>query len=270
MMMTYETFSPERAAVTLRDFNTVNRALRPAEAEKKAADMRAGKWTQCVAPIVFYDDGSLADGQHRLTAVMLSGTTQNFYVLRGLPRAEGLNVDRGVPRTLVDNARISGTNNHLSNVLLSVVRGIEDGAASASAKKPRSDTQRLQLAEKHREAAEWALKHTPRGKLLRNAIVISAIGRAWYWESDKERLARFSEVLSSGFADGEKESAAIALRNYLLAKGPAASLTTEWRSTFLKSQNAINYFMRGRRLHVIKALGDEVYPLKDKHMKAAA
>lgn len=270
MQMSLEVWTPERAAATLREFNSVNRTYRVSEAEKKAADMRAGNWTQCVAPIVFYLDGLFADGQHRLHAVVLSGTTQKFYVLRGLPREEGLNVDRGLPRTLVDNARISGTNEHLSNVLLSVVRGMEDGSSSSGARKPRSDTQRIQLAEKHRAAAEWALKHSPRGKLLRNSIVIAAIGRAWYWEADKERLARFAEVLSSGFADGEKESAAIALRNYLLAKGPGASLSTEWRSTFLKAQNAVHYFMRGRRLHIIKQLGEEVYPLKDKHMKQAA
>jgi hypothetical protein len=72
-----------------------------------AADMSAGNWTECPSPILFFADGEVADGQHRLFAVVESQTTQQFLVTRNFPRDAALNIDNGRPRTLIDNARIA-------------------------------------------------------------------------------------------------------------------------------------------------------------------
>jgi hypothetical protein len=270
MHLSLESFSPTKASKILNNHNNLNRKLRPGLAEKYAHDMKSGTWTECVAPIVFYDDGELADGQHRLFAIVESGTTQKFFVRRGLPREAGLNIDTGLTRTLVDNAKIAGHDLQLSNELLSVTRAIEDGERSlyvvaGKRRAPRTNAERLEIVDKHAEAAAWAISHGPRGRLLHNAAVLAAIGRAWYWEKDKEMLARFSEVVSSGFADGEKESAAVAIRNYLMTTPNCIGSAAGWRDTFLKVQNAIHYFMRGRKLHVIKGVKSDAYPLKPAH-----
>jgi hypothetical protein len=59
----------------------------------------------------------------------------------------------------------------------------------------------------------------------------------------------------------------VALRNYMLmklaARIPTASTAT-WRDTFLKTQNIINNFMRHKPTRLVKAVGDEAYPLADK------
>jgi hypothetical protein len=70
--------------------------------------------------------------------------------------------------------------------------------------------------------------------------------------------------MSTGFFDGDKETAAVALRNYMLTKGSATSSAPLWRDTFLKAMNAIHYFMRGKKLTVIKAVKEEAYPLPTK------
>lgn len=258
--------TPKIAAAWLAK-NTANRKMRPGVLEKYTADMTTCRWTPCPAPIVFYEDGSLADGQHRLQAIILSDTTQTFDIWRDFPRGAGINIDTGLSRTLVDSARISGAANYaLSNELLAVVRGIEDGvhAGSVSAKiGVRSNSARLLLVDKHREAAEWAINNGPSGRGLRNGITLSAIGRAWYHELNKDRLRKFCEVLSSGFYSGDGETAAVALRSYLQTRGPSTSSSLAWRDLFLRTQNAIHYFMRGRKLTVIKAVGSDVYPLPD-------
>lgn len=257
MQVTTERITPTKAQQYLND-NRTNRSLRDGVAEKYAADMVAGRWTKCVAPIVFYEDGNLADGQHRLFAIVESGTPQTFLVVRGLDRASGLNIDTGLGRSLVDNARISGADRGLSNELIAVARAVHSGTKVMTAM---SNAERLAIVQAHRAACEWAISNGSRGRMLRNAVVLGAIARAWYHEGDKDRLKRFGYVVSTGFAQGDRDAAAVALRNYILRGGSSLTTSANWRDTFLKTQNAIKYFMRGRKLTVIKAVNVEAYPL---------
>jgi hypothetical protein len=262
-----ERISPTKAQMYLNR-NTGNRKLRDGLVEKYAADMRSGKWTACLAPVAFYVNGDIADGQHRLWAIIESGTTQEFLVVRGFPREAGLNVDTGKIRTVVDNARISGQDPDLSNELVALARMVEEGDRQ---NKPYSNAQRLEFVDMHREAAKWAVTHGPRGKGLRSAATLAAIARAWYHEDDKDRLARFCQVVSTGFADGDSESSAVALRNYLLARcvGRSGRIHGSLRDMFLKTMNATHYFMSGRKLTVIKGVADEVYPLPRRNAPGA-
>lgn len=255
MELKQETITPKKAEQYLVR-NTSNRKLREGVAEKYAADMKRGKWTECPVPIVFYENGDVADGQHRLWAIIESDTPQKFYVGRGLSREAGLNLDTGLTRTLVDNARISGLDGGLTNELIACARAVEEGDRQS---RGYSNAKRLELVEKHREAATWACAHGPRGRTIRNQCVLSAMARAWYHEPDKQKLERFAKVLTTGLADGEVESSAIALRNYLLSR-KNAHLNQLFRETFLKVQNAIHYFMRGKKLMIIKVVKDEMYP----------
>lgn len=257
--ITVERVTPAKAERMLNSNNS-NRALKPGLVEKYAADMTAGKWTRCTAPIVFYDDGDVADGQHRLWAIVESGTTQEFTIHRGLDRASGLNIDTGRNRDLIDAVRISGIDEGVSKKLVTIARAIalgtrHNGGAGTS------NAQQLAWVNAHRAAAEWTLAHSPKGKIVVQSMVLGAIGRAWYYEDDKGRLARFSEVLSNGYMDSVDDAAAVALRNWYIANPGAASRPTTWRDAFLKSQNAIKYFMRRRSLTVIKAVKEETYPL---------
>lgn len=266
MEITVEKITPTKAENWL-NVNRSNRKMRDGVAERYAADMRAGRWTNCPTPIAFYADGDLADGQHRLWAIVDSETTQTFPVARGLSREDGLNIDTGLGRSLVDNARISKSDENLTNELVAVCRSIADGAhsndATGGGKRQRSNAAKLELVKAHEEAGRWVCANAPRGRTLRNAIVMAAMGRAWYLEADADRLRRFADVFTSGLYDGDGETAAVALRNYFLTK-PALNSQALWRDTFLKSQNAIYYFMQGKRLTVIKSVADEPYPLKRK------
>ncbi|MEO8297096.1 MAG: hypothetical protein ABI574_04735 [Burkholderiales bacterium] len=266
MQIAIEVVTPRKAEQWLNE-NKSNRKLREGVAEKYALDMKAGRWTTCPTPISFYEDGDLADGQHRLFAIIESGCSVNLPIARGLKREDGLNIDTGLGRSLVDNARISGADRGLSNELLGVTRAVATGSYAQGSP---SSAERLAWVESHREACQWAMANGPKGKFLRNAVVLGAVARAWYSEADTDRLHRFCDVLSSGFSNGEHESAAIALRNYLLQRAAESSRNAVWRDTFLKVQNAIGYFMRSRKLTVIKTVSEELYPLpKQKKARAA-
>lgn len=258
-----ERITPKKAEQYLNS-NNANRALRTGVVEKYADDMRNGAWTQCIAPIAFYDDGEVADGQHRLWAIVESGTTQSFLVVRDLPRTAGLNIDTGLSRTLADNADISGAaRGTVTTGLLSVSRSIELGQRPDSGT---SNTRKLEILERHRDATSFAVNQGPKGKYMMAAPVLAAIGRAWYYEKDKEdalaRLKHFSAVMSTGFGNGDEDSAAITLRNTLMTNATKGiTATAIWRELFLKAQNCVWYFVRRKPLFVLKKIDEEKYPL---------
>lgn len=256
--MKLERITP-RLAKTYLNTNKSNRALRGGLVGKYAADMKAGHWTQCLAPIAFYEDGDVADGQHRLWAIVEAATPQDFYVLRGVSRDAALNIDTGAGRTIVDNATIAGRGEGLNNTIVALCSGIALGNRPG---RFNTNAQKMAQVEAHMEAARWTELNGTLGRLLRNAPVNSAIARAWYVEGDKERLIAFATTVSKGFSNGTEDSAAIALRNYLLSRAGSATISGAWRDTFLKAQHACWMFMRKKALMVIKAQSEERYPLK--------
>ncbi len=239
--------------------NPCNRKLQDGLVEKYGSDLLNNRWTPCNVAISFYESGELADGQHRLYAISQTGISMMCIVMYGLSKDAGLNIDTGKGRTLVDAARISGSDPELSHALISTCRAIEFGRRGDEAM---SNSARLEFIQRHRTAASWAIANGPSGRMVRNAVTLGAIGRAFYAEQDHlEKLKRYGEVLGGAFTEGRSESAAVAMRNFIVGKQSLAISPPLWRDTFLKVQNSISYFMRGTPLSVIKSVADEAYPL---------
>lgn len=253
-----EKISPTKAKTYL-NHNNSNRALREGVVEQYASDMKSGKWTHCVAPIVFYENGDIADGQHRLWAIIESGVSQDFFVMRNLPRDAGLNIDIGLNRNLVDNARIAGLDSDLTYTVLGAARACALGRRSRNRMSP---AKQLEMLEPIREHVFWAVHHGPRTKYLSNALMYAAIARAHMHETDEERLAHFCRVMHTGMPNGPEDVVAISLRNHLIKQGPSGSSTEDmWLDNFLRVQNSIWNFMRGVQISRIRAVGKETYPL---------
>lgn len=252
-----ERITPKLAQQYL-DSNKGNRALRSGVVERYARDMKTGRWTECLMPIAFYDNGDIANGQHRLWAIIESGTTQEFWVQRNVSRAAGLNIDTELTRTIVDNARISGEDAGLSNTLVAVAQFFDVGGKTGKA---RSNAERLSVVRAHRMPCEWAEKNGPVGKGLRNAPILAAVARAYASGADPERLRHFGAVLSKGMGNGTEDYAAIALRNYLIDRQLKAA-QSEPRDLFLKAMNIIGYFLKRKAVQSVRRVESEEFPLK--------
>ena len=92
--------TPEIAADLLRR-NSNNRPIRDVITNNYLADMRSGKWKYAGDPIRFAEDGTLLDGQHRLTAMaaMPSGWSAPVLLIEGLPTSAQLVMDQGRKRS---------------------------------------------------------------------------------------------------------------------------------------------------------------------------
>lgn len=134
MNITFETVhvSPEIAAEWL-SHNTSNRNLRESRVGVLVRDMRAGRWQMTAEPVKFNGDGTLLDGQHRLTAVVRSGCTVPMAVARNVPHESQRVMDSGARRTASDALALKGELNAsllaaAARLAIAYERGFFDGA----------------------------------------------------------------------------------------------------------------------------------------------
>lgn len=98
--------SPEKAAMMLKR-NTKNRPLKLRKVEQYAQKMRDGKW-KLTNDAISYSGLRLINGQHRLSAVVESGTTQEFFVAEGMDDNVFDVMDTGMGRSAGDVLAIKG------------------------------------------------------------------------------------------------------------------------------------------------------------------
>ena len=103
----YISVNPDIAQRWLRG-NVVNRSLRAAKVQQYAADMAAGRWNFSESAICFSPDGQLLNGQHRLHAIVASGTSVVLLVIRNMPADAMVTMDIGSARTAADALKFVG------------------------------------------------------------------------------------------------------------------------------------------------------------------
>ncbi len=134
MIINIETITPLKAAVYLEN-NKSNRKVNASQLDMLCRTIEDGKWRLTHQGIAFYEGGELADGQHRLEAIIKTGTSLKFPVFYGVERERDtvLAIDSGRSRTVVDSGRISGVN--LNFATIAVIKGIHFGYAKGFSKK---------------------------------------------------------------------------------------------------------------------------------------
>lgn len=94
--------TPQQAAIWLKQNVDHNRALREADVIRYAEEMTDDRWILSPEGIVFDTDERLIDGQHRLSAVVLSGKTVQMVVWTNVPPEVLRVLDTGRSRSLTD------------------------------------------------------------------------------------------------------------------------------------------------------------------------
>ncbi|MEV6524955.1 hypothetical protein AB0M43_23660 [Longispora sp. NPDC051575] len=142
------TVTPEVADTWLAN-NGHNRNVRQGRVDAYARDMAAGQWTFNGDPIRFATDGWLADGQHRLLALIAANVTLPFLVIWGLEATAQDTMDIGAHRSMGDSLALSGESN--ANTLAAIARRViayDQGRRNAGA-----------VAPTHPEMAAYLARH---------------------------------------------------------------------------------------------------------------
>lgn len=101
------TVTPEMAKIWLDTANVNNRTIRDSVAERYARDMVKGNWGITSDAIAFAEDGTLLNGQHRLTAVVKANIPVDMLITRDLPKSAVVGIDQGLRRSFNDNLKMS-------------------------------------------------------------------------------------------------------------------------------------------------------------------
>lgn len=102
-----KSINPEYAAFLLEG-NSKNRPISKSNVEFLASQMKDGLFKYNGDTIRVDRNGNLLDGQHRLSAIIASGTTQMMTVIGGLDPETFLTIDQGRKRTAGDLFATSG------------------------------------------------------------------------------------------------------------------------------------------------------------------
>lgn len=87
--------------------NINNRDVSETHVKRLAAEMREGNWKCNGETIKFAIGGELLDGQHRLTAIVRSRTTQRILIVRGLSKDAFDTIDIGRRRSNSDAMKVA-------------------------------------------------------------------------------------------------------------------------------------------------------------------
>lgn len=233
--------------------NEVNRPFKKRWIAALAEDMRSGRWVDDGMPIRISVNGTLVDGQHRLSAVSLSGTTQTLDFRFGVPMEAQDAMDSGVRRSPGDNLAMKGRENTktlaaAARLVLKIRAGISP-AASGAEEITNGITNMAVLEFANNTELMWEATHY--GKMLERVGLNPTGVAAWYYiasELGHDGIVEFCESVRDGGAPvGDPRTA---LRNW--AAGRARNRRDVAGTAYVAMVRAWNAHVQGREMAAMK------------------
>lgn len=256
------TITPKQAKTWLEKNNQNNRSLRMEQAKRFARDMGAGHWNLTHQGIAFYEDGTIADGQHRLMAIVLADMPMKFLVTKGLQKISSKAIDQNVPRQAFDAIAIAGGPVWIERNVVAIVRFIRTKIVNND----------VQMSTP--EILEFALRHESNlilaNKLISGArrrhVTAAGMGANYFCAisggESFEKLKRFSQVMITGEITNSKENAAIRLREYMMSNSECWNGTMRI-DTSKRAQRAIKLFCQEQQIAKLYSPADLTYPVPE-------
>lgn len=192
-----EAVTPDIAADWL-ERNVHNRDIRSSVVAEYAGAMKRGEWRVNGEAIKFDENGNVLDGQHRLWAIIESGTTIDTFVIRGLDADVQETQDRGLKRSLADALKLRGEKNHIMLAAILVLKWRYDNNKLRTNERP-SIPQALTTLKRHPKLRDDGVQAAQRMR-TRFKIAQSVAGVAFYQftKISREDAERFWDQLLTG------------------------------------------------------------------------
>lgn len=239
MEMKYEVITPERA-MELLNTSAGNPRWKNKLVDKRivaniARDIKAGKWNPGNSSIGIHDTGELADGHHRLSAVIEADIPIYTFVCYGIPKDAQIHIDDARNRSAFQRVGCSKEEASIVSLHYKAVYG--------PSVTPTPD-EILDFLGQYGDMIEKVVFMSSNGKkYCKNAYFAYPIFRALAFGVNEGVLSRFVYCVDTGYSNGEEESAAITIRNQL-GKYPHAS-TAERLQMARNIEKAVSDFTSG-------------------------
>lgn len=235
----WEFITPSKAEKYLTA-NSCNRKMRLSRVREYAEMMLSNDWNQTHQGIAFDVTGRLCDGQHRLAAICECGIGQMFLVTRGLLPDATMSFDFGAKRTEADEYSLLGYD--FDRNACAIAKMMVEYQAGQNWMRTHLHRKRLLRFLIRYSGAVACANHKTRKKGISHACVRAAVATAWL-TCDRQRLAEFEDVLYSGIAKSEHDTAAIRLRDYVIREPILAGGGTARLEVMNKSISALVAFL---------------------------
>lgn len=257
--MTFVT--PDMASRWLEMNNKGNRNIKRGDVDILRHIVEAGLWESTHQGLAFYEDGTVADGQHRLTAIVQAGIGVWVNVTTGLPRRAIHAIDGGNIRTKLDRLHFSGVSSDphrvsTCGILISQYKAEEAGRKRwTTTKVPSREFEDFYA--KFLDAIEFVLSFKRPDRLP--SPLTAAVASAWYTQ-DHARLAEFMAVMHTGHTESPCDRAAIRIRDHV-NQGKYGSGSPARNDLFLRCCGALRYFIAGQPLSKLYVTPDHAFPI---------
>jgi hypothetical protein len=256
---TWEYITPDKASTYLAKNYSKNRKIKKNLMKRLTTALEQGWFYPTHQGLALSPEGSLLDGQNRLTAIRDSGISSWLIVARGVEVAHIEAVDRGAIRSDADNLRMI-TGQAISLSLVATAKAMYKGL-SQSNKKRISDHPLHEFIDAHREALEFACSTQGNHKGL-VAPLRAVIARAWYHEN-AEKLRKFLSVIADGVPENPAEASLVKLRDYV--RDPRNVANTDMKNQVMRRTiYALKSYLNDKEFsRLIEWSGDDPWPLED-------
>lgn len=237
-----KSITPEVATKILETVD-VNRKVNSATVAKYALDMKNKSWLLTGEPIIISDTGKLLDGQHRLWAIVESGTTQDMLVIHGISDDALWAIGSARARSLGQILQMHGYPNSLRLAAAARCMMILEGQQRTV--KPSVATTVTCLAA--HPGIEWVMSQpgaTTSGPYSTGGVIAAF---ALLYEKHPLKAAKLWEEFSTG-ADLKSGDPFLTLRDFLLKHGSGRrgkNGTETAVSVARRTLTAIAYKLRG-------------------------
>lgn len=256
-----KTVTPKMAREWLKNHNNSNRNLNLNRAKFYRDIILQGKWETTHQGIAFFENGELADGQHRLKGIDLANIAVEVLVTQGLKREGALAIDNGRVRSTHDQLKIAGIGG-LTNTGAAILRIL--------ATKGNSETPNIYKLE------EYFTRHTDmvllgqelaKGnvKKITSAPICAALAVCSLYVNEDD-VKRFMEVLKTGIPPEpirNVDFTVVRYRNHLIQSTHNQNGSEPRRALMKKTMRVFKAYIEGQELSKFLEQSDFIYPIPD-------
>lgn len=238
-------------AKNMLNSNPINRNISERAVSDLSRAILNNDWQITHQGIAFYDDGTLADGQHRLTAVVKADVPVYMMVTKGLSKEVAMTLDSGRRRSLIDGIKISGAAPWMEAKHVNLVPIITHP-------KRLTDMQKVDFLIGMKPYVEFATdSFVSNRRFLTSSIIHAALAMAAYHKEDPAKLKRFAEVFLDGIMAEPGEKVIILIREYFLSHPNGGD--SDKHEKYLKLQRAIQAYCRGESIKRLVQPAEVIY-----------
>ena len=193
--------------------NNSNRRINKGQLNMIKRSMLNGEWALTHQGVALYEDGTLADGQHRLTAIVETGVSCKMPIFYGVEKAQRniMAIDCGKMRSVKDSALITGVS--LSPSQIALAKALHFGI---TVNKKLTHSESVNLVEQYAHELDVVKYLLPSNRTGISAVAVkAALIKAYKLGVSKDLLKEICLILYKGTGS---HSYAVALRNLLLSQ----------------------------------------------------